>query len=205
VHYAAAAAVAAGDTERAIDVQRAFVRSNPGDPLALSGLLSALNLLRENECYLERVELARKLLRADPVSNIGLQTIREACLWSWGMDVPVSLVEVADILATKIECGAGNESTWTELLDVLQKASDVDISRFMFASGRSTWWMVYFFRPGRAVLDAASSSALATAKKSIAEILFADCEYVRRVAAIVNHSGSDDVMPAVDSSGYCGE
>jgi hypothetical protein len=205
IHYAAAAAVAAGDTERALEIQRDFVRCNPSDPLALKGLLSSLNLLRENECYVERVEIARKLLRADPVSTVGLQTIREACLWSWGMEAPVSLVEVADILASRIECGVGDESIWGELLDVLQKATDVDISRFMFASGRSSWWSLYFFRPGRAALDAAASATLATTKKSVSEILFADCEYARRVASIVSGSKLDDAMVSAYARRDCDE
>lgn len=186
VHYAAAAAVAAGDTSRAIKLQRDFLATNASDPLALAGLLHSLGRFHALDSKSERVELARRLLRIDPVSCEALKTMQEALAWSWDASPRVELAEVADMIAIKIECGAGDDSTWSALHELLSKASDTDISRFMFDSGRATWWSSHVFRRARALQDVAKSTALATVKMAVAQLIYGDCEYVQNVSAIVN-------------------
>jgi TAF RNA Polymerase I subunit A len=196
VHYAAAAAIAAGDTSRAVSLQRQFAHTNSTDPIALSALLSTLNLFRQTEdSRTERVATARLLLRTDPMSSVASQTLSEALSWSWKVSPPVDLVEVSDALACKIECGGGDETVWTSLLDLLRTASDAELALFIHDSGRSSWWATHFFRPTRAASDAATSTAFAIAKMSIAELLFGEKNsYVRAVSSLTK-SLPDSNMP----------
>jgi hypothetical protein len=188
VHYAAAAAVAAGDTDAAASLQRKFAAAHPDDPTALAGLLSALGLAarRDAGARAERVAVARALLRVDPMARDALAVLREALAWAWDVSPAVDLPEVADAVAGRIECGAGDAAAWAGLLELLRSATDADVARFMFDSGRSAWWSSHFFRPARAAADAAASAACATAKMGVAQLIFGDSAYVRAVAAVTN-------------------
>lgn len=200
-HYAAAAAVAAGDSARAVTLQRDFVKTNPRDALGIAGLLRSLTVHMEVESRSERVELARRLLQIDPISSEALKTMQEALAWSWDASPRVDVPEVADLVANKIECGAGDLSLWSALRDLLSKATDAEISSFMYDSGRATWWSSHFFRRARAVQDVTRSSALAVIKMSVAQLIYGDCEYVRHASA--NITKHPDQYDDEDASGKC--
>lgn len=196
VHYAAAAAVAAGDVGRAVGLQKRFVERNPGDAMGLRGYLAALKLqakTAEVATRAERVDVARRLVQADPVSSEGLAVLQEALAWAWELPRAVDLVEVAEVVAGRIECGAGEERVWGVLLGLLKSATEAEIARFMFGSGREAWWANHFFRPARAAWEVGKGVECAKAKMGVARVLFGECEYVMAVAAAVGEGGGEGV------------
>lgn len=183
VHYAAAAAVAAGDVPKALQMQRDFVSAHPADAFALHALLLSLTYLEKNSMSVqnEKVQVARKLLVADPIAGLPVQVLREASAWKWSVLPEVSTAEIADAVAVRIEHGAADESTWTELVALLEECAPNERLLFWQVSGRATWWPTHFFKYTRVNGDVAKSPQLATAKARAASILLPGCPYSRLV------------------------
>lgn len=188
-YYAAAAAIAAGKYDDAVSLLRMFVDTNrPDDPIALSGLLACLNTQSHDaavESRQERVDLARRLVVADPLSSPAADILREAQAWKWGVYPPVDKLELARLFASRIEYGGMSDLfSWSELANCLSESPDL-IPVFWKNDPRSEWWPPHFFRSARLNADLATNPQLAIAKATVAKSLMSpgSCPYAEGVAA----------------------
>lgn len=170
-YYAAATAIAAGNREEAIEQLREFTASRRrDDPIALFGLLSCLDAEDERQRQ-ERVDVARRLLVADPMSKAAGDVLREAEAWQWAVRPPVDELEVALLFAARIEHGASADvDAWTNLGARLAASQRV-CHLFWTQASRRDWWPSHFFRTSRINSDLATNPKLVAAKASVAQLL----------------------------------
>lgn len=189
VYYAAAAALAAGRGEEALRLLRDFVSTKyRTDPIALFGLLSCLEGLEgrdSGEIRQERIEIARRLLKVDPLSKAGLDTLREAHSWSWQVSPIIDNLEMAEAFGSRIEHGdMGNTGTWMELGHVLAYG-EPERKVFWNLSGRCDWWPSHFFRSSRFNADLMTDPSLPPVKGAVAKMLSSldPCPYTEAAIA----------------------
>lgn len=188
-YYAAATAIAAGKFEDAVALLRTFVNAKkPDDPIALNGLLACLNNQPHGDApqsRQERVQLARRIVVADPLSSPAADILREAHAWKWQVEPPVDTLELARLFASRIEYGGMSDLfSWTELANCLSDNPDLK-TPFWRNDPRSDWWPSHFFRSARLNFDLATNPHLAAAKAKVAKLLMppGTCPYADAVAA----------------------
>lgn len=176
VYYGAAAAIAAGRREDALDMLREFVNvKNESDPVGLFGVLSCLGNLSEKDTdriRQERIDIARRLIRIDPVSKLAVDTLREAHAWAWQVTPQVDGVEMAEVIGSKLEHGESSiAASWADLGRTVVTLQSEERAMFWKLSGRCEWWPTHFFRPSRLNADIAIDPMLASVKGAIAKML----------------------------------
>lgn len=172
-YYAAAVEIAAGNQVGAIEILREFAMTRQrDDPIALFGLLSCLNSKDEAQRQ-ECVDVARRLLVADPTSKAAANILREAEAWQWTVQPPVDGLEMAGVFASRIEYGVvADPDIWLNLGSKLAE-SQCFRDQFWTESSRCDWWPSHFFRPSRINSDLTASTRLVAVKAAVAKMLAA--------------------------------
>lgn len=174
-YYAAATAIAAGKRDDAFALLRDFVAKQPrDDPIALFGLLSCLHASPKPnaiEAQQQRMDIARRLLIADPMCTAAADVVREANAWHWEVQPRVDRLEIVHMVAARIEHGGmADVFNWVELGDSLSKAPRYR-DPFWIHSGRRDWWPSHFFRLNRLNADLATNPQLAAVKGAVCKLL----------------------------------
>lgn len=195
VHYAAATEMAAGRQDEALNLLRNFVEEcNRTDPIALFGILSCLETVPKRRQ--ERIDLARRLIKIDPLSNLAMDTLREGYAWKWAVSPPVDRIEMAELYGNRIEHGEdANVQTWKALATVLLPSVN-ERQLFWEFSGRKDWWPTHYFRPTRLNGDIAINPQLAAVKGAVTKLLMhpEPCAYAMGVecSGIINLYNIED-------------
>lgn len=187
-YYAAACDHVGGHTDQAIEKLKAAVARSPADPYATEALMRALletdELRRNKKVQKQRIDLARRLAKIDPMAEVVLDAFHDSKTMHVGSP-EVTNLEIARVYAGRIETASHTcSNTWKGLADALDDTELESLHHFWKEDGRCKWWPKSLLRPSRASGDYKIAPELAMQKRRVA-LLVGDASYLDAVNSVL--------------------